>query len=67
MDILHVFVPIKLRGLLIAEGLAKKAFEIANNQKWKIRPTCTYVRGTFLNRCPELRYLLVQEEDENDF
>jgi predicted GNAT family acetyltransferase len=65
MDILHVFVPVKSRGLFIAEGLAKKAFEIANHQKWKIRPTCTYVSGTFLNRCPEFRYLPVKEEEEN--
>jgi predicted GNAT family acetyltransferase len=66
MDIKHVFVPEKSRGLFIGEGLARKAFEMANNQGWKIRPTCSYIHETFLNRCPEFKILVIKE-DENGF
>ena len=52
MDIDHVFVPIECRGMKIADSLARKAFSIADNENMTIRPTCSYIRETFLARNP---------------
>lgn len=55
MDIDHVFVPVACRGSRIADKLARKAFSIAEVKEWTVRPTCSYIRETFLVRCPEYR------------
>ena len=55
MDIQHVYVPKAFRGQGVAEGLVNKALSVAKRNKWKIRPTCTYVRDTFFARYPELQ------------
>jgi predicted GNAT family acetyltransferase len=59
MDINHVFVPEISRGLKIAEFLTIKAFSVAELNQWGVIPTCSYVRDTFLKRCPEFRIQLV--------
>lgn len=61
MVINHVFVPEISRGLKIAEFLTIKAFSIAELNEWGVLPTCSYVRDTFLKRCPEFRVQLVPE------
>jgi predicted GNAT family acetyltransferase len=54
MDIQHVFTPPKYRGKGVAECLAVKAIEICRNRHWKVIPTCSYIRETFMERHPEL-------------
>ena len=53
MDIIHVFVPEASRGLKVAEQFARKAFSVAAENNLAVRATCTYIRDTFLIRCPE--------------
>jgi len=54
-DILHVFVPKKHRGKRVAEALVLKVVDIVRSiPTCVIRPTCSYVRDTFLNRNTDL-------------
>ena len=66
MDILHVFVPEALRGLKIAEDLAREAFSIAESQNWGVKPSCSYIRDTFLKRLPEFECQLVLRKKKTD-
>ena len=66
MDILHVFVPEALRGLKIAEDLAREAFSIAESQNWDVKPSCSYICDTFLKRFPEHEYQLVLRKKRTD-
>lgn len=53
-EILHVYVPKKMRGRGIAESLCHFALTVAATSCMRIRPTCTYVRDTFMPRHPDL-------------
>jgi predicted GNAT family acetyltransferase len=53
-DIQHVFVPKKHRKKSVAEGLVMKAVRIARQMEAFIRPTCSYVRNTFVTKHKEL-------------
>jgi predicted GNAT family acetyltransferase len=50
LDIQHVFVPPEYRGCGVAEVLARKAFGLARQHGWKVRPSCSYIRETFIPR-----------------
>ncbi len=58
MDIYHVFVPENMRGQGMAEKLAEAAFKFARVEGLKIKPTCPYIRDTFLKKHPELAFLV---------
>ncbi|MBI4163115.1 MAG: N-acetyltransferase [Candidatus Aenigmarchaeota archaeon] len=53
MDLYHTFTPKELRGRGLAEKLTKAAFEFAEKNKMKIRPSCSYVADVFLKKHPE--------------
>jgi predicted GNAT family acetyltransferase len=55
MDLRHVFVPTKYRGKRLAERIVFKAFKIAEDHSMRVRPTCSYVRDTFLRRLKALQ------------
>ena len=65
MDIVHVFVPEASRGLKVAERLARKAFSVAAEKEWIVRASCTYVRNTFLIRCPYYRVQTLHIEKQD--
>lgn len=65
MDIIHVFVPEASRGLKVAERLARKAFSVAKDNEWVVRASCSYIRDTFLIRCPEYVVQTLHEEIKN--
>ena len=50
VDIQHVFVPVEFRGKGVAERMTRRAFAIAEKLNATVRPTCSYVRNTFLPR-----------------
>lgn len=54
MDVEHVYVPSRLRGRGIAEIFVKRVYEIAKQKGYLIKPSCTYVKNTFLPRHSEL-------------
>ena len=54
MDIQHVFTPPQYRGKGVAETLAMRAIIICRRRHWKVIPTCSYIRDTFMSRHPEL-------------
>lgn len=58
LDLQHVYVPPRKRGRGIGEILTKSAIDYAIAQKFKIRPSCSYVRCTFLERFPEYKCLI---------
>ena len=62
MEIIHVFVPEASRGLKVAERLARKAFSVAKDNEWVVRASCSYIRDTFLIRCPEYVEQTLHEE-----
>ena len=62
MDIIHVFVPEASRGLKVAERLARKAFSVAKDKEWVVRASCSYIRDTFLIRCPKYVEQTLHEE-----
>ena len=53
-DILHVFVPKKMRGHGIAELFCHQALLFSKEKGLRIMPTCTYVRNTFISRHQDL-------------
>ena len=54
MSIYHTFTPEEERGRGIAEKLAIRAFEFANEKGLKVRPDCPYILH-FLGKHKELR------------
>ena len=62
MDIDHVHVPIELRGCRLAESLAKEAFSLSKTKGWMIRPTCSYIRETFLIRNPGYNDIIIGDD-----
>ena len=50
IEIIHVYVPKKMRGQGIAEKLTKRGLEIATLFGCKVRPTCSYVKDTFFGK-----------------
>ena len=52
MDLYHTFTPEELRGRGLAEQLTQKAFEFAEKNRMKIRPSCSYVQH-WLKKYPE--------------
>jgi len=44
MDIQHTFVPEGARGHGVAELLAKAAFDYAREHKYRVVPTCPFIR-----------------------
>ena len=65
MDIVHVFVPEASRGLKVAERLARKAFSVAAEKEWIVRASCSYIRDTFLIRCPCYRVQTLDFEKQD--
>lgn len=53
LDLQHTYVPQSLRGRGIAQHLCIAGFEYAKQQGYLVKPTCSYVSDTFLNRNPE--------------
>ena len=54
VEIPHTFTPPCLRGTGLAGRLCELLFEQAQASNLRVRPTCSYVSGTFLSRRPEL-------------
>ncbi|HUQ82285.1 MAG TPA: GNAT family N-acetyltransferase [Gemmatimonadaceae bacterium] len=52
MDIQHTYVPEGARGHGLAEELAQAAFDYAREKKWKVVPTCPFIR-TWLRAHPD--------------
>lgn len=65
-DVKHVFVPKKLRGHGIAEILCLIAIQVAHKENMLVRPTCTYVRDTFIPRHNDLLMHFSINEDTTD-
>lgn len=61
MSIYHTFVPDAERGKGIAEALAFKAFELAKETKFLIRPDCEYIQH-FILKHKELEKMITYEK-----
>ena len=62
IDIMHVFVPDKMRGKGVAEKLTRRGIEIASRLGIKVRPTCSYVKDTFFGKkYPEIAKSICEE------
>ncbi len=48
LDITHTFVPPEARGQGLAKHLANAAFAYARAQKLSVRPSCSYISGSYL-------------------
>lgn len=48
IEIIHCYTPKKHRGKGIASLLATEAYHFANDHMLKVKPTCTYIKDTFL-------------------
>lgn len=59
MDILSVVIPVKHRGKGIAEDITLHAFNYAKKNKYKIIPTCPYVRDTFIKKHKEFNDMVI--------
>ena len=57
MDIQHTFVPETARGHGVAELMAEAAFEYAREKRYRVVPTCPFVRK-WLGSHPELATLV---------
>ena len=68
MEVFETYVPPHLRGWRVGDRLAQQAFQMVHDSGnggrplFRLRPTCTFVSGSFLRRhptlptdCPELR------------
>ena len=53
MDIFHTFTDPELRGQGLAEKLTQAAFEFAKKNSFRVIPTCSYVKDTFLSKHKE--------------
>lgn len=58
LEIHTTFVPDEARGAGLAEVLCEEAFRYAEAHGHRVRPTCSYVRETFLARRPAWRRLV---------
>ena len=59
MEVFETFVPPHLRGFRVGDRLAQQAFEmvmhsINNPPEARLRPSCTFISGSFLRRHPTL-------------
>lgn len=61
LDLHHTLVPPELRGRGIAEQLAHAAFDYAKAHGYKVLPSCSYIRETFLKQHPAYGALVVQD------
>mmetsp|Transcript_742 Transcript_742/g.916 ORF Transcript_742/g.916 Transcript_742/m.916 type:complete len:104 (-) Transcript_742:970-1281(-) len=52
IEIPHTFVPVSERGRGLAGIVTEAAFQWAKENGWKVRPTCSYVSGRFLDKNP---------------
>ena len=50
IDLMHVYVPSKMRRKGVAEALTNRGIEIAMRLGCKVRPTCSYVKETFFGK-----------------
>ena len=60
MDMVHTFVAPAGRGKGLAGIITKAAFQNCKELSYKVRPSCTYIAGRFLDLHPEYRNLCVQ-------
>lgn len=61
LDLHHTMVPPELDGRGIAEQLAHAAFEYARTHRYKVLPSCPYIRETFLPRHSDSNALVVHD------
>lgn len=61
MDLYHTYVPDAWRGKGVAAKLAAAACEYAKERGMTIRPSCSYIRDTFIPRNEGYKHLLVKE------
>lgn len=59
MEVFETYVPPHLRGWRVGDRLAKQAFQMVGDaandgRPFRLRPTCTFVSGSFLQRYPTL-------------
>ena len=54
-----VFVPPALRGRGVAGELAASAFAYAREAGWRVRPTCSYLSGSWVPRHPDVHDLII--------
>lgn len=59
MDIRSTHVPDAFRGQGVAGKLALAAFEFAQSQGYRVKPTCSYISATFLPRNPQWQKIAV--------
>ena len=52
MDLFETFVPAQARGRGIARIVVAEAFCFARARGWRVHPSCSYVRDTYLPRHP---------------
>ena len=62
MEIYDVFTPEEMRGQGIAAELAVAAFNYAKRRRYKVVPTCPYIRDAFLKKHPEFEDIIVKSE-----
>lgn len=53
LEIYRTFVPSELRGKKIADRMAEACFEYAKENQFAIRPSCSFISSTFLERNPQ--------------
>merc|ERR1711939_628177 len=60
MEVFETYVPPHLRGWRVGDRLAHQAFQMVRDSanygpvEFRLRPTCTFVSGSFLQRHPTL-------------
>ena len=50
IDLNHTFVPKEMRGRGIAKALCDRAFMYAEKHSFKVIPSCSYVKDTYMTR-----------------
>lgn len=55
LDLTHTFTPPSMRGKGVAEKVVGAAFAFARKENIKVKPTCPYISGKYLERNPEMR------------
>ena len=62
MNMVHTFVAPSGRGRGLAEAMTLHAFQHCIQKKMKVRPSCSYINGRFLDQHPAFRDICVRIE-----
>ena len=61
LDITSTRVPSAFRGKQIAAKLADEAFNYANKEQYLVKPSCSYIADTYLEKNPEKKSIVILE------